>query len=217
MRPVSAIATQMIEISAIAKETRRPTWLLSTNSAIAGIEVEWMNSAMVKITISIAGSASEAIIISREAPMPPKLVPTSSPASAWRNRAEATEADQCDQVGGGGERQPRREGRHQRRGEPQQREHHVGRGAVEPRRVLRHHRLLAQQLGEVAIGLDDRGPAAREEPRLELAHQPGQRRRQEQHERQLRQLEQDGGRGSDHLTSATVTSSTISAVNMNTR
>ena len=35
----------------------------------------------------IAGSASEAIIISRLEPMPPKLVPTSMPASARKNRA----------------------------------------------------------------------------------------------------------------------------------
>ncbi|MNC92250.1 hypothetical protein D3C83_86390 [compost metagenome] len=41
----------------------------------------------VKTTISIAGSASEAIIISRLEPMPPKLVPTSSPAKASVNRA----------------------------------------------------------------------------------------------------------------------------------
>jgi len=35
----------------------------------------------------VAGSASDANITSREAPIPPKLVPTSSPASAWANRA----------------------------------------------------------------------------------------------------------------------------------
>ena len=35
----------------------------------------------------IAGSASEAIITSRLEPMPPKLVPTSSPASARKKRA----------------------------------------------------------------------------------------------------------------------------------
>ena len=37
--------------------------------------------------IIIAGSASEAIIISRLEPMPPKLVPTSMPASARKKRA----------------------------------------------------------------------------------------------------------------------------------
>ena len=40
-----------------------------------------------KITSSMAGSASEAIIISRLDPMPPKLVPISSPASAMAKRA----------------------------------------------------------------------------------------------------------------------------------
>jgi hypothetical protein len=37
--------------------------------------------------VSIAGSARDAIIISRELPMPPKLVPTSIPASARKKRA----------------------------------------------------------------------------------------------------------------------------------
>ena len=36
---------------------------------------------------SIAGSASAAIMTSRLEPMPPKLVPTSIPASARKNRA----------------------------------------------------------------------------------------------------------------------------------
>src|SRR5579863_9295726 len=35
----------------------------------------------------MAGSASEAIMTSREEPMPPKLVPTSSPARARKKRA----------------------------------------------------------------------------------------------------------------------------------
>ena len=44
-------------------------------------------------TISImAGSASVAIIISRDEPMPPKLVPTSMPASASRARAAPSSA-----------------------------------------------------------------------------------------------------------------------------
>ena len=45
------------------------------------------NRATVKTIISMAGSARDAIIISRELPMPPKLVPTSMPASARKNRA----------------------------------------------------------------------------------------------------------------------------------
>ena len=37
--------------------------------------------------MSIAGSASDAIMTSRLEPMPPKLVPTSRPASARKKRA----------------------------------------------------------------------------------------------------------------------------------
>ena len=49
--------------------------------------VEPAISASVNTAISMAGSASEAIITSRLEPMPPKLVPTSSPASARKKRA----------------------------------------------------------------------------------------------------------------------------------
>ena len=44
-------------------------------------------SARLNTISSMAGSASEAIITSRLEPMPPKLVPTSIPASARKNRA----------------------------------------------------------------------------------------------------------------------------------
>jgi hypothetical protein len=49
--------------------------------------VEPAISATVKMIMIIAGSASEAIITSRLEPMPPKLVPTSRPASARKKRA----------------------------------------------------------------------------------------------------------------------------------
>ncbi len=49
--------------------------------------VEPAISASANTIISIAGSASDAIITSRLDPMPPKLVPTSSPASARKKRA----------------------------------------------------------------------------------------------------------------------------------
>ena len=49
--------------------------------------VEPAMSASVNTIMIIAGSASEAIITSRLEPMPPKLVPTSSPASARKKRA----------------------------------------------------------------------------------------------------------------------------------
>ena len=49
--------------------------------------VEPAISASVNTIMIIAGSASDAIMTSRLEPMPPKLVPTSIPASASRKRA----------------------------------------------------------------------------------------------------------------------------------
>ena len=49
--------------------------------------VEPTISATENTSINIAGSASEAIIISRDEPIPPKLVPTSIPARAKAKRA----------------------------------------------------------------------------------------------------------------------------------
>ena len=49
--------------------------------------VEPATSASVKTIMIIAGSASVANIASRLEPMPPKLVPTSMPAKARKNRA----------------------------------------------------------------------------------------------------------------------------------
>ena len=49
--------------------------------------VEPASSASVNTIMIIAGSASEAIMTSRLEPMPPKLVPTSIPASARKKRA----------------------------------------------------------------------------------------------------------------------------------
>ena len=87
MRAFSAIATMTSPTRASASETRRPTPAPCMNAAIEESCVEPASSESVNVTISIAGSASEAIIISRLEPMPPKLVPTSSPASASMKRA----------------------------------------------------------------------------------------------------------------------------------
>ena len=54
--------------------------------------VEPATSAMQNTISSIAGSASAAIMTSRLAPMPPKLVPTSIPASARKKRAVPSRA-----------------------------------------------------------------------------------------------------------------------------
>ena len=87
MRPFSAIATMMSAISARPSETRRPTCGDAMNAAMVESCVEPAISASVNTIMIIAGSASEAIITSRLEPMPPKLVPTSSPASARKKRA----------------------------------------------------------------------------------------------------------------------------------
>ena len=87
MRAFSAIATMMSAISARPSETRNPTAGETMNPAIVESWVEPAISASVNTIISIAGSASDAIMTSRLEPMPPKLVPTSSPASARKKRA----------------------------------------------------------------------------------------------------------------------------------
>ena len=56
-------------------------------AAIVESCVEPAINASVNTIMIIAGSASEAIITSRLEPMPPKLVPTSRPASARKKRA----------------------------------------------------------------------------------------------------------------------------------
>ena len=86
MRPFSAIATMMSAMRASPSETRRPT-SRSHEGGDGGSWVEPATSAKVNTIMIIAGSASEAIIISRLDPMPPKLVPTSRPASARKKRA----------------------------------------------------------------------------------------------------------------------------------
>ena len=86
-RAFSAIATMTMATRPRPSETRKPTEVPSSFAAMIASEVVPTSSETVKITISMAGSASEAIISSRLEPMPPKLVPTSSPASAVKKRA----------------------------------------------------------------------------------------------------------------------------------
>ncbi len=87
MRAFSAIATMMRANSASPSETRKPTSFDAMNAATVVSWVEPAINASVNTAISMAGSASEAIITSRLEPMPPKLVPTSRPASARKKRA----------------------------------------------------------------------------------------------------------------------------------
>ena len=74
-------------MSAKPSDTRSPTSDEAMNAAIFDNCVEPAIKASVNTIMIIAGSASEAIIISRLDPMPPKAVPTSSPAIARKNRA----------------------------------------------------------------------------------------------------------------------------------
>ena len=92
MRAFSAIATMISATSARPSDTRNPTSGDFMKAAMVESWVEPAISASVKTIISIAGSASEAIITSRLEPMPPKLVPTSSPASARKKRALPSKA-----------------------------------------------------------------------------------------------------------------------------
>ena len=89
MRAFSAIATMIRAISARPSETLRPASPEARKLAMVESWVEPAISATVNTIISMAGSASEAIITSRLEPMPPKLVPMSSPASARKKRAVA--------------------------------------------------------------------------------------------------------------------------------
>ncbi len=73
-------------------ETRKPTSEETRNPAMVESWVEPATSASVNTIMSMAGSASEAIITSRLEPMPPKLVPTSSPARARKKRARPSNA-----------------------------------------------------------------------------------------------------------------------------
>ena len=92
MRAFSAMATMISAISASPSENRKPASPEARYSAMVESWVEPAASASVNTIISMAGSASEAIITSRLEPMPPKLVPTSRPASARKKRARPSSA-----------------------------------------------------------------------------------------------------------------------------
>ena len=154
MRAFSARATMTSAASASPSETRRLP-CVSMKLAISESCVEPASSASVKAIISMAGSASEANIISRLEPMPPKLVPTSMPQSARKKRAEPMSAVMAMRSAVQLNCRPRGEGRDERRRHPGGGEDHVGRAAEQPRGVLRQHHLLADEAQQIAIGLQD--------------------------------------------------------------
>jgi hypothetical protein len=79
-------------MSAKPNETRRPTAGEVMNAATVESWVEPATNARLKTIMIIAGSASVANIASRLDPRPPKLVPTSMPARARKNRAAPSSA-----------------------------------------------------------------------------------------------------------------------------
>jgi hypothetical protein len=157
----------------------------------------------VNTIISIAGSASEAIIISRV-----------QPGERQQEAGAAEQRDDGDHVGGVAEHQPGGEGRHQRRRHPCGGEHQVRRDAEQPGRGMRQHHLLAQQAQQVPIGLHERRPLAAQHVRLQPAHEPREQRRECEHQRELDQLD-DGVEGYCHA--ASTASSTTSAPNTRVR
>jgi hypothetical protein len=109
---------------------------------------------MVKTIMIIAGSASEANIISRLA----DAAEAGADVHANERQEEARRADQCgdgDQIGRPAELQADREGRDERGGDPCGGEDQVGADAEQPGRVLRQHHLLADEPQQVAVWLDD--------------------------------------------------------------
>ncbi len=146
--------------------------------AIVDSCVEPATSASVKTIMIIAGSASEAIMhLAARA----DAAEAGADVHAGQRQKEARAAEQRDdgdQVGRPAEQQPGREGRHQRRGDPGRGEDQIGRDAEQPGGVLGQHDLLAQQAEQIAVGLDERRPPAAQQPRLDLAHEAGQQRRQ---------------------------------------
>ncbi len=161
------------------------------NAAMVESCVEPASSASENTIVSIAGSARVANIASRLAPKPPKLVPTSMPASDQREAPEAEQRDDGDEVGGPGEQQAGREGRHQRRGDPGRGEDEVGRDAEQRGGAVGDDRLLAGEPVEVAIGLHDGAPRRRVSRAFALRTSPVSSRRERDDQRHLQELENE--------------------------
>ncbi len=91
--PVSARAIRMKDKSANTSDGLSiacPPWAMTM--VIWDRDVDLLTSDTANTAISMAGSASEAMVISLLEPMPPKAVPISMPANAVKNRAMANSA-----------------------------------------------------------------------------------------------------------------------------
>ncbi len=208
MRAFSATATITKATSAMASDTRNPTSGPCMYAATEDSWVEPARSETVKTIISSAGSASEAIIISRLEPIPPKLVPNVESRQGQHEARAAQERDDCDQVRRRAESKTGGERRHQRRCNPRRGEDEVRSGTKDPGRVVRQHNLLAQQLVQIAIGLDEIGALATQQARLDLAHVSGEERRKQQDQQQLAELNEHV---ENHCHTASITKSATNA------
>ncbi len=170
--------------------------------------VEPAISATENTIISMAGSAREAIIISRDEPMPPKLVPMSMPARARAKRALPSRAVMAirspDQLN---IRLAAKVGIRAAATQVAAKTKY-GADAEQPGGVVGDHGLLAQQAAEVAVRLDQGRAAAALQAGFDLADQPGQQRRQQQDHGHLDELRQQR---LDHRHSVTAITSGPSA------
>ena len=109
--------------------------------------------------------------------MPPKAVPMSMPARAVKNRAMEKSATRGDHVGGGRQRQVRREHGNDPARQDRHAEDEVRREPEYPGGVLGQHNVLGEQLQEVPVGLEQarRRPALG--PALHHLHPPREERR----------------------------------------
>ena len=100
----------------------------------------------------------------------------------------AQERDDGDEIGRPAEQKAARESRDKRRRQPGRCEDDIGHGAEEPRCVLGEHGFLAEQANQFAIRLPQRRSAPAHEARFHLAHEPGEQRREREHQHHLRGL-----------------------------
>jgi hypothetical protein len=65
--------------------------------------------------------------------------------------------------------------------------------AEEPGGILRQNHFFSQEPQKVAVRLSERGPAAAQNPGLNLTHEAGEERRQQKHEEHLQALNAGAG------------------------
>ena len=196
MRAFSAIATMIRAIIAMPSETRKPTSPEARKPAMVESWVEPATSARVNTIISMAGSASEAIMTSRLEPMPPKARADVEAGEREEEARAAEKRDDGDEIGRPGEHQAGAKGRHQRRRDPGRGEDQIRNDAEQPGGIIGQHHVLAQEPDEVAVRLNERGTLPAQQPRLHLAHEAREQRRERENQQHLgglhRKIEDQG-------------------------